>query len=83
MDPEVEKDALNAVDDSKEVKVDPEIEKEIEDAHLKEIEALNQQLKERELEIESLKEQLRKKDFEITTLHNMVAKIKKRQPKIR
>jgi RNA exonuclease 1 len=55
--------------------VDPEI---VKDAHLKEIEALNQRLKESELEIESLREQTRKKDFEIGALHKMVSTLQKR-----
>lgn len=50
------------VPENKKVKMDPEVEK---DAYLKEIETLNQRLKESELEIESLREQLRKKDLQV------------------
>ena len=50
------------VPEKKKVKMDPEVEK---DAYLKEIETLNQRLKESELEIESLREQLRKKDLQV------------------
>ncbi|KAK7250993.1 hypothetical protein RIF29_33836 [Crotalaria pallida] len=49
------------------------------DSHMNEIEALNQRLKQNDLELESLREQLRKKDFEIATLHKMVASLKKRK----
>ena len=62
------------------------------DTQFKEIEALNQRLKQSELEIESLREQLRqkdldvkslkeqlsKKDFDISMLHKMIASLKKR-----
>ncbi|RYR28809.1 hypothetical protein Ahy_B01g053000 isoform D [Arachis hypogaea] len=65
------------------------------DTQLKEIEALNERLKESESEIESLREQLKqkdldieslrvessKKDFEINMLNKMVASIKKRARK--
>ncbi|KAL1370888.1 hypothetical protein HN51_001080 [Arachis hypogaea] len=65
------------------------------DAQLKEIEALNERLKESESEIESLREQLKqkdldigslrvelsKKDYEINMLNKMVASIKKRARK--
>ncbi|KAF1872478.1 hypothetical protein Lal_00016779 [Lupinus albus] len=46
-----------------------------------EIEALNQRLKQNDLELESLREQLKHKDFEITMLHKMVASLKKKQNK--
>lgn len=46
--------------------------------HLKEIEALNQQLK-CNSEVEQMKEQLRVKDFDISALHKMVASLKKRK----
>ncbi|XP_027914835.1 small RNA degrading nuclease 1-like isoform X1 [Vigna unguiculata] len=65
-----------AVDVSKKAKIDQNTE---EDAHLKEIEALNQRLKQSELEIESLKKELTQKDFEISTLHKMVASLNKRR----
>lgn len=51
------------------------------DTHLNESEALNQRLKQNELEIESLREQLRQKDFEISSLHKMVASLKNRKSK--
>lgn len=56
---------VNETDDvpkNKKVKMDPEVEKGV---YLKEIEALNQRLKESVSEIDSLKEQLRKVDPEI------------------
>ncbi|RDX87641.1 Small RNA degrading nuclease 3, partial [Mucuna pruriens] len=76
-----------AVDVSKKAKMDPKIEEDAPtgsgkcdtDAQLNEIEALNQRLKQSELEIESLREQLTQKDFEITMLHKMVSNLKKRK----
>ncbi|KAK7401771.1 hypothetical protein VNO78_13523 [Psophocarpus tetragonolobus] len=76
-----------AVDVSKKAKMDSKIEEDVltgsgkcnTDGRLNEIEALNQQLKQRELEIESLKNQLTQKDFEISMLHKMVSSLKKRK----
>lgn len=77
-----------AVDVSKKAKIDPKVEEDapegfdkcdVDDAHLKEIEALNQQLKQNELEIESLRKQLTQKDFEITMLNRMVSTLQKRK----
>ncbi|KAK7331019.1 hypothetical protein VNO77_25228 [Canavalia gladiata] len=76
----------DAVHVSKKAKMDPKIEEEAPavsvkcdtDAHLNEIEALNQRLKESESEIESLKKQLTQKDFEISMLHKMITSLKKR-----
>ncbi|KAJ1389954.1 RNA exonuclease 1-like, exonuclease domain [Sesbania bispinosa] len=84
-DPNPSKRALqvdNAVDVSKKAKTDPEIEEALGSSkgdigtYLNEIEALNQRLKQNDLEIESLREQLRQKDFEIAMLHKMVILIK-------
>lgn len=70
---------------SKEAKMDPEINGNApamvsERDHLNEIEALKQQLKEKDLElkekdleIESLKKQLKQKDLEISVLNKMVS----------
>ncbi|XP_057424902.1 small RNA degrading nuclease 3-like isoform X1 [Lotus japonicus] len=82
-------EADEAVNASKKAKTVPQIE---EDAligstkgdtctHLKGIEALNQQLKQKDLEIESLREQLRKRDFEVSKLHIMISSLKNRTNK--
>jgi len=72
-----------AVDVSKKAKIDKSIEEDApsSDAHLNKIEALNQQLKQSELEIESLRKQLTQKDFEISALHKMVASLNKQRKK--
>nr|KYP60184.1 Small RNA degrading nuclease 3 [Cajanus cajan] len=75
-----------AVDASKKAKMDPKIEEDAltsfgkgdTEAHLNEIEELNQRLKQSEMEIESLRKQLTQKDFEITMLHKLVSSLKKR-----
>ncbi|XP_027334795.1 small RNA degrading nuclease 1-like [Abrus precatorius] len=75
------------IDVSKKAKVDPKIEEDAPtgsgkcdiDSHLSEIEALNQQLKQSELEIESLRKQMTQKDFEISMLHKMITSLKKRK----
>ncbi|XP_061339974.1 small RNA degrading nuclease 3-like [Gastrolobium bilobum] len=77
------------VEVSKKAKTDPKIEEDAltgstkcdTDTHLNEIEALNQRLKQSDLEIESLREQLRQKDFEISMLHKMVSSLRKRTNK--
>lgn len=68
-----------AVDVSKKAKIDKNTEEDAPscDAHLNEIEALNQRLKQSELEIESLKKELSQKDFEISALHKMVESLNK------
>ncbi|KAG4930686.1 hypothetical protein JHK84_047673 [Glycine max] len=76
-----------AVDVSKKAKMDPKIEEDASagfgkgdtDAHSKEIEALNQQLKQSEMVIESLRKQLTQKDFEISMLHKMISSKKKKK----
>ena len=71
-----------AVDVSKKAKIDKNIEEDdapSSDAHSNEIEALNQRLKQSELEIESLRKELTQKDFEISALHKMVASMNKRK----
>lgn len=80
MDPEVEKDALKALQVDGVIPMKQKVNPEIaigNDAHLNVIEALNEWLE----EIESLREQFRKKDFEIITLHKMVCNLKKWNPK--
>ncbi|XP_028760520.1 small RNA degrading nuclease 3 isoform X2 [Neltuma alba] len=80
MDPEIEGRV------SKKAKMDPEIEVNATaisnkcdcDTHLNEIEALNQRLKENDLEIESLKQQLKQKDCEISILNKMVSSLNKK-----
>ena len=69
-------------DAPKKAKIDKNIEEDdapSSDAHSNEIEALNQRLKQSELEIESLRKELTQKDFEISALHKMVASMNKRK----
>ncbi|KAK7346959.1 hypothetical protein VNO80_21483 [Phaseolus coccineus] len=69
-------------DAPKKAKIDKNIEEDdapSSDAHSNEIEALNQRLKQSELEIESLRKELIQKDFEISALHKMVASLNKRK----
>ena len=49
--------------------------------HLNDIEALNQRLKQSELEIESLRQQLKQKDFEVYMLNKTISSLKNRMKK--
>ncbi|OIW09699.1 hypothetical protein TanjilG_06505 [Lupinus angustifolius] len=86
-DPKTEEEG-DALKGSK-VKMEPKIEEDAPkdsnkcntDTPSNEIEALNQRLKQNDLELESLRKQLKQKDFEITMLHKMVASLKKKKSK--
>ncbi|KAL2333503.1 hypothetical protein Fmac_014716 [Flemingia macrophylla] len=78
------------VDVSKKAKMDQKIEEDAPtsfdksdtETHSKEIEELNQRLKQSELEIESLRKQLTQKDYEISMLHKLVSSLRKRKYKV-
>ncbi|KAF1874642.1 hypothetical protein Lal_00007256 [Lupinus albus] len=75
---EVDNDAFHV---SKKAKMDPNSNDNDIDALKNEIEALNQQLKEKDMLIESLQKQLKHNDFGISKLHNTMVSPKKEKKK--